>query len=68
VVHEAESYSSLVSSSQEFLVHVDYFSCLPHHSAVDDGLVVGLDKGSLVQNSHLSFKVEDRLRLGALVD
>jgi hypothetical protein len=68
VVHESESDSALVTSSEDFAVHVDNFGGLSNDSTVNNSLIVSFDESSVVQNGDLGFKVEDRCGLGSLIN
>jgi len=67
-VHESELDEAGVARPHQVLVHVDHLCALPDHAAVDHRLVVGLDRGGVVQDLDLSFEVVDALRVGGLVE
>jgi hypothetical protein len=54
---------SLVTCSEELIVHLNDLGCLANHTAVNDRLVVLLDRGRMMQDNYLSIKVLGALRV-----
>ena len=47
----------LVTCPEELIVHLNNLGCLANHTAVNDCLIVLLDRGCMMQDNDLSIKV-----------
>ena len=53
----------LVTCPEQLIVHLNDLGCLANHTAVNDCLVVLLDRGRMMQDNYLSIKVLGALRV-----
>ena len=58
-----EFYQSLVTCPEELIVHLNDLGCLANHTAVNDRLIVLLDRGRMMKDNDLSIKVVGALRV-----